>query len=261
MKVSYDLIKDRRENIMRLIQKIGKIDIEMLINEFNVSDITIRRDLQYWEDKGAIIRYRGGAKLSQPMVDHSEQISSNEKYKHAIAKYAAQFVKQGDTIFINSSSTAILLLKYIINKRVNIITNNAKAVHIEHDPLVSIHLTGGELRFPKEVMVGDFALNNLTKITASKTFIGCSGLDLSHGITTAILQEVAINECMINHTSGKVFVLADYTKIGAQYPFKTSDINRIDYVITDINADEQVCNDLKDSNIEVVKLSPLENIK
>ncbi|MPM67941.1 Glucitol operon repressor [bioreactor metagenome] len=260
MKVNYEIIKQRREDIMRLIQKMGSIDIEMLINEFHVSDITIRRDLQYWEDKGAVIRYRGGAKLSQHMVDHSIEIASNDKYKHAIAKYAAQYIENGDTIFINSSSTALLIMKYIVNKRVTIITNNAKAVQLEHDPLVSIYLTGGELRFPKEAMVGDFALNNLTKITATKTFIGCSGINLKFGITTAILQEVAINECMVNRTSGHVFVLADYTKVGAQYPFKSSDISRIDYLITDINADEQACNDLKENNVEVIKLQPLMNI-
>ena len=75
--------------------------------------------------------------------------------------------------------------------------------------MVSICLSGGELRIPKESMVGDFALNNLNKVSATKAFLGCSGFSVASGMTTAILQEVAINEVMITRCIGETFILAD----------------------------------------------------
>ena len=74
-------------------------------------------------------------------------------------------------------------------------------------------LTGGELREPKESMVGEFATNNLSRVSANKTFIGCSGISSKVGITTAVLAEVAINELMLKQCTGTRFVLADSTKM------------------------------------------------
>lgn len=257
MKVDYKTVQNRRNNIMAIIQKLGEVDVNMLANEFNVSPLTIRRDLQYWESQRAIIRSHGKAKLIQPMVNFEKEFLTNEKYKHAIAKYAAQYVKEGDTIFINTSSTALLTIQYIKNKRVTIITNNAKAVNIKHDPLVTIVLTGGELRIPKESMVGDFALNNLKKVSANKCFLGCSGINAKDGITTAIMSETSINETMVERTSGLKFILCDYTKVKNKHSFAYSPTENIDYLITDINADEEELEKIRNLGVETISLKPL----
>lgn len=259
MKVDYSIVKKRRDDIMKIIQKMGKVDMTTLENEFHVSSITLRRDLQYWEDKGAIIRYHGGAKLIQPMITHNENNLTNEKYKHAIAKYAANFVEENDTIFINTSSTALLIIQYIIGKRCTVITNNAKVIFVKHDPLVQIALTGGELRFPKESLVGDIALNALNKVVATKCFLGCGGLDAENGMTTAIMPEVIINETMLKRTSGEKFVVCDYTKIGLTHSFISAPIEQIDHIITDISASDSDLEDIKqiNKNIIIDKIPPL----
>lgn len=257
MKVNYSIVQKRRDDIMVLIQKLGNVKMEQLKNEFKVSDITLRRDLQYWEDRGAILRYHGGAKLIQHMVNHNNTNFTNDRYKHAIAKYAAQFVEENDTIFINTSSTALLVIPYIKDKHCTIITNNAKALLFKHDRKVTIVLTGGELRFPKEAMVGDFALNNLNKVIANKCFLGCSGINADDGITTAILPETAVNETMIKRTNGLRFVLCDYTKVGIKHSFLSGDIKDINYLITDINADYDAAEAIKDTGVNVVMLEPL----
>ncbi len=257
VKTEYKLVDQRRNNIMSLIQKFGEISVEQLAKEFSVSNLTIRRDLQYWEDKGAIIRHHGGAQLVQRMVNSENDFLTNDKYKHAIAKYAAQLIEDGDTIFINTSSTALLTIQYIFNKRVTVITNNASAVNIKHDPQVTIVLSGGELRVPKESMVGDFALNNLKKVSANKCFLGCSGIGASSGITTAIMSETSINEIMLERTSGLKIVLCDYTKVGTKHSFISSETKNIDLLITDINANEEEIENIKNLDVEVIKLKPL----
>ncbi|MBW9213065.1 MULTISPECIES: DeoR/GlpR family DNA-binding transcription regulator [Terrabacteria group] len=257
MKVNYSIVQERRNHIMALIQKLGEISVSTLAKEFSVSELTIRRDLQYWEDKGAVLRHHGGVKFVQTMVNLNTEYLTNDKYKHAIAKYAAQYVNDGDTIFINTSSTALLTIQYIINKRVIVITNNAKAVQLKHDPLLSIVLTGGELRFPKESMVGDFAMNNLKRVRANKCFLGCSGISHKDGITTAIMAEASINETMIERTTGERFILCDYTKVGNKHSFLSGNISDINYLISDINADDEEIEKIKEANVEVIKLTPL----
>lgn len=259
MKMNKEVVDERRKKVMSKIQIQGKVNVEDLANELHVSPLTIRRDLQYWEEQGAVERYYGGARLIQSFVDNNEIEDNNEPYKHAIAKYAAQYVEDGDTIFINTSSTALLVLKYIRNKRVTVITNNGKAIFMEHDPLVSIVLSGGELRIPKESMVGDFALNNLNRITANKSFLGCSGFDVHTGMSTAILHEVSINETMINRCQGETFLLADYTKIGNVHQFVVADVTSFQYLITDNRVSKDLLEEFQDVGIHAVGLTPLYN--
>ncbi|MCI5772929.1 MAG: DeoR/GlpR family DNA-binding transcription regulator [Erysipelotrichaceae bacterium] len=256
MKTNKEIVNKRRNDIMHIIQNQGYANVENLAHHFNVSCLTIRRDLQFWEEKGAIEKYYGGAKLVQNFVEN-DYATSNEPYKHAIAKFAAQFVEDGDTIFINTSSTALLVIKYIRHKKVTIITNNAKAIFMDHDPAVTIVLTGGELRIPKESMVGDFALNNLQKVNANKSFLGCSGICCENGMSTAILQEVSINETMVQRTKGKVFILADATKIGITHKFNATSINNITHLITDKRVDDTMIDEFKQKGIQTYRLDPI----
>lgn len=78
-------------------------------------------------------------------------------------------------------------MKYIKHKRINAITNNASAIFVQKDNQITVLLTRGELREPKESMVGEFAYNNLSRVSANKAFIGCSGISAQVGMTTAVL--------------------------------------------------------------------------
>lgn len=260
MKVSYKIVQKRRDDMMMLIQKLGYVTVHQLLQEFNVSDITIRRDLQYWEDRGAIIKTYGGAKIVQHMVNHNNSNFTNERYKHAIAKYASSLVEEGDVIFINTSSTALLMLEYI-NKRCTIITNNAKAALPTPPPNVSIILTGGEIRYPKEAMVGDVVLTGLKRMIANKCFLGCSGFEAEYGVSSAILAETAVNEMMIQQTSGNIYVLCDYTKVGTKHSFVYADTSQINYLITDINADEVEIAKIEQEGVKAIQLEPIPVIR
>lgn len=254
MKMSKEIVDARRKKIMQKIQIKKNVTVDELASELNVTPLTIRRDLQYWEDKGAIVRHYGGARLIQSFVENEED--NNEPYKHAIAKYAASFVEEGDTIFINTSSTALLLIKYIIGKHVTVITNNGKAIFMDHDPLVQIVLTGGELRDPKESMVGDFALNNLNRVKADKAFLGCSGFEAEAGFSTAILSEVSINETMIHRCSGEIFMLADATKIGNIHQFIVANIHAFHYLITDNRVSREAIEPYQEKGLHTKRLDP-----
>lgn len=259
MKMSKEVVEGRRKHILEKIQVQGKIYVDDIAKELNISPLTVRRDLQVLEDIGAVVRFYGGAKLVQSFIDNDQIKDNNEPYKHAIAKYAASLVDEGDTIFINTSSTALLVLKYIHEKNVTVITNNGKALFIDHEPSVSVVLTGGDIHYPKESMTGQFALNNVSRVSANKCFLGCSGIDAEIGMTTAILQEVSINEAMLFHCSGKKFLLADATKIGNIHQFNVAQADSFDLLITDVRAQSVDLEDFASFDLQIIKLPPFYN--
>lgn len=244
---------------MKLIQKEHQVNVQELSKLFHVSPLTIRRDLQYWEDMGAIIRNYGGASLIQEFINVKNY--DTQRYLHAIARKAAQYVENGDTIFINSSQTALLVLKFIKNKRVTVITNNAKAINYTPDSQVNVIFTGGEVRFPKNSMVGNYALGMLNTVTADKCIIGCSGLN-QNGVSTELLKEVPINQAMLQRSKNTRIILCDHTKFGIKYSYGYSSFKNIDYLITDINADPDILEIIREKNAtNVIQVEPFINLQ
>ena len=254
MKNSRTAIEKRRERILKIIEYRSNVTVDELAKELQTSPITIRRDLDYFEEKNLIERYHGGASLSKVNFTTNIFSSSLTMNKHAIAKAAARFVEDGDTIFINTSSTALLLTEYIKAKQVTVITNNGKAIFTKSNEGLFIVLTGGELRMPKESLVGDFAINNLNRVKATKCFLGCSGISAEGGFTTAVLQEVAINEIMLKNTTGLKIVLVDTNKVGKTHSFLSGSISELDYLITDTNSDFEEVEKLRKMGLKVLKV-------
>ncbi|HET6785152.1 MAG TPA: DeoR/GlpR family DNA-binding transcription regulator [Erysipelotrichaceae bacterium] len=257
MKSPVTILDKRRKEILSLLEDNPKLNAIDLSQHFNVSPLTIRRDFQYLEDRNCIQRFYGGVHLVEGFRDKDKRDNDIERRKNLIARKAAEYVENGDTIFINTSTTALLILKYIKDKKVNVITNNANAVFVQKDHNINVLLTGGELREPKESMVGEFAYNNLLKVTANKCFMGCSGISSSAGITTAVLAEVAINELMLRQCTGTSFVLADSTKVGHNHSFVSSELNKIDYLITDNNANKSDCEAIKEKGVKIITINEL----
>ena len=255
MKKSKSEVKARRNEIMRLIQVERKVNVNDLSKSLQVSPLTIRRDLKYWEDKGAIIRSYGSASLIQEFVEDKDY--ERKRNMTAIAKRAAVFIEDGDVVFINSSSTALMTLEFIKDKHVTIITNNAKAINYTPDDSVSIVATGGEIRYPKNSMTGEFAQTMLNKVIANKCIIGCSGLT-EEGISTALLKETIINQIMIKRTKGQRLVVCDSSKFGIEYSFPYSTFDDIDILITDTNANQTIIDKIKeDYDTNIITVEPI----
>ncbi len=258
MKSSKQEIEKRRTHLLRLLEYRESMSVEELAEALKTSEITIRRDLQYFQQQNLIDRHHGGASLNKTNFTTNIFSSNLAIHKHAIAKEAARFVEDGDTIFINTSSTALLVLEYITAKQVTVITNNGRAIFCEHKDNLYVILTGGELRMPKESLVGDFALNNLSRVKAAKCFLGCSGISLKSGFTTAVLQEVAINEMMLKNTIGPRIVLADKNKVGREHSFISGSIKDLTYLITDTQASETEVKALRQAGLKVLQVPVVE---
>jgi len=195
-----------------------------------------------------------GESLREEDIPANNREAEDKEQKQIIARYAAEQVEDGDTIFLNSSSTALMMLDYIKGKRVIVVTNNGFAINHPHDAQVEIIMTGGEIYQRRKSLVGEFALHTLTKIIADKAFIGVGGISANGGITTSVLPETAVNDTMLRRCQGKCFVLAANSKIGREHNFHSADVNQVDCLITCKGAPEDKVSAIKNKGVEVIEL-------
>lgn len=259
LKNSYTNINARREGIIQLLDhsENNTLDVNSIASKMNVSSMTIRRDLVTLEEMGKIIRSHGSASINNNQtIEGNTNNSSLEKIKSLIAKQAAKYIENNQTIFINSSSTALETINYLNDKTLTVVTNNLRINKDKVNPSTNILLPGGEIRYPKEALVGDLCVSNLSNINADITVIGCSGISARMGLSTNNIHESRVNNVMINNSKKLVIVTADYRKIGNDSSFIVSDLNNIDILITDIYADPEAIREIEDSGVTVIQIAP-----
>lgn len=255
MKRSRALVDNRRNKVLQALKNNGFVKVQELADELQVSALTIRRDLQYLEDQKQLERFYGGATVTDRVPEIDTMQDEVQVYRQRIAQYAASLVEDGDTIFINTSATALQMLKYIKDKKVTVITNNGKVIYMEYSPQISVILSGGELREIKGAMVGEFATNNISKVTAKKSFIGCSGLSVESGMTTEILSEVNVNQLMLERVTGTSYILADHTKLGRNSSFVSCPTASIQNIITDEKAPSEIVEGFLEHEIQIFQVT------
>ncbi len=251
MKRERAYVEGRRRQVLDMLQRNPQIRIDELAKRLSVSVVTIRRDLQYLEEKKQITRFYGGAAVSKEAAGYVDDVTI---YRELIAKYAATLVEDGDTIFINTSSNALDLIRYIKGRHVTVITNNGRAISYEKAEGVDLILTGGEVRHPKEALVGDFATRNLQNIFAKKAFMGCAGISSATGMSTEIANEVNVNRLMIEHTTQTVYLMADHTKVGHNSSFTSCGIDMVKHLITDELASAEELEQMRALGVEVYQV-------
>ncbi|WP_058270564.1 DeoR/GlpR family DNA-binding transcription regulator [Olsenella massiliensis] len=234
MRVHNRLVKERRDALVDLLAEGGRARVADLAAYFDVSALTIRRDLDTLADEGIVRRMHGSVELIDPLGGpmNSRAITA----KLAIAREAARLVEDGDTVFVNTSSTALSVLEHITAQNVTVVTNNGRALQLTLPPNLSVILTGGDARLPKWSMTGEFALKSVRSVNAAKAIMGCSGLSAKGGITTLVSHETSINSLMIENADMHI-VVADGTKIGMSASFRYGTPDQIDMLVTDESAD------------------------
>lgn len=253
MKNSIAAIDRRHADILDVLKEKQHLTTQELAEALNVSLSTIRRDLHLLEEKNDIVRKYGYCTLNYADRDEVDP-SGSEHLKKAIAREAGQFVHDCDTLFINASSTALKTVNYMHAEHVTIVTNNLEINHLPQNANYNYLLTGGEMRFPKEALVGDIALNTIAAINADTCIMGCSGVSLESGVTTEIINEGKINALMLDHTLKRKVLVADHRKIGVTSKCKVADISAFDYLITDQYASAETLKEIRKLGVKVIQV-------
>lgn len=253
MRRSKSFVARRRESIVALLEEQDGARVADLADYFEVSALTIRRDLDALEQKKLVMRHYGRVFLVNTLGRPAG--SRHVMAKIAIAKEAARHVCDGDAIFLNASSTALEMIEYIDAQDVSIITNNSK-VMLLHRPLQhSVILTGGDARPPRASLTGQLALDTIRRYKTSKCFLGCSGISATAGLTSNTINEPAVDALMLEHSLER-YVLLDSSKIGAELTYPIAPAKMADVVITDDGATQHDVDQLIAAGVkDVIRVS------
>lgn len=252
-KKSRPFVEQRRETIAEILRATGRASVSDLAEKLGISPLTVRRDLDYLEGKGIVSRRYGEAILADgKRCDAAEGTSSFEAEKDAIARAAAKLVRDHDLLFINTSSTALMVVEHITAQGVTVVTNSARAQSLTIPPSGMILMTGGEVRPPRGVLSGEFALANIRSMSATNCFVGCAGISLSAGVTSTTQQEATVNSLMVER-SDRLILLADSSKLGVGAGFSYAPLDRVTLLLTDSGATDEDISVLLDAGIHEIR--------
>lgn len=256
MKNSRVAIQTRQNEIIKLLQQNKKLSVEEIAERLTVTPTTIRRDLAQLEQTGLVRRGFGSAEYLSPdnmrEIEPTNIADEKEMTRRRIAKRAADIVEDGDVIFMNSSGTASLVLEYLKNKNVTVLSNNAQIIKRYYGDNVHIILVGGEVYGKKQSLIGQFALDTIGRVVATKCILGVSGISATGGLTSVILPETQINLLMLQQCQGARIVVADGSKVGITQNFYSGSLRDITHLITDTSADRISLQGIAQAGVEIV---------
>jgi DeoR/GlpR family transcriptional regulator of sugar metabolism len=253
--VEQPLPAQRHRRIQELLAERQVVRVSVLSNLLDVSEVTIRRDLEELEGRGLLERTHGGAIQNQRMrvePAYLEAITKNPQEKRLIGEAAARLVQQGDTIFLNGGTTTLQVSRHVDIPGVHVVTNHVGIALESAERDVELTLVGGEYRSPSNSCVGAFATDTLRKVFATRAFIGVEGLSIRSGLTTPVAAEAEIASLMIEQTNGQVVVVADHSKLGMVADFAVAPLERIDVLVTDMGIDNDLRQEFVDRGSEVI---------
>lgn len=250
------LIGERRQHILSLLQRDGRVLVSELSESLDISPITIRKDLDQLEAQGLVQRTHGGALSPQSsmMLDPSlkEKQHHQEKEKQRIALAAAKLVSEDQCILLDSGTTTTLVARALREfARLTIVTNAVNIAQELGDTNFEIILTGGTLRKNSFSLVGPMAEDMLAQIHADILFLAVDGFDPKIGVMTPNVLESRVNRAMVK-ASRKVVVVCDSTKFERASMALIIPPHAVHTVITDSQISEASANHLRNAGIELI---------
>ncbi|PKR85717.1 DeoR/GlpR family DNA-binding transcription regulator [Heyndrickxia camelliae] len=246
-------LNSRQNQIYKYIVNEGEVKISELTEQFNVVEMTIRRDFEKMEKLGLIKRTFGGA-ISMVSQDVSlfERESLNAQAKKRIGMKAAEFVGMGEAIFIDAGTTTPHLVSYIPKNFNLVIVTNALNVAAKIQGITKEKIViGGMLLDSTFSLVGPIAESALDNLTFDKAFLAATNFSPEQGLTNSNLFEVQIKQKVMKQ-SKEVTFLIDHSKFGNQSLYKIANIEDVNRIITDIEPPHEYSQLLKRYGVELV---------
>lgn len=247
---------ERRKRIMQHLYKDGRVLVAELSKQFRVTEETVRRDLGRMEKEGLLLRTHGGAFLAETSFSSEVPVWVREdcylSEKKWIGTKCAKLIRNGDTIMLDSSTTSLHIAKIIkTHKQLTVITNSLNVL-MELADAEDIRLisTGGTLRRRSLSYSGHAAAKSLSRYTADKAFLSCSGIDLKHGVTDANEDEAEMRKIMLQHAKQTILV-ADITKCEKIGLIKIADLSSFQMLVTNCPLPAQWKEELSTQSIAI----------
>ena len=248
--------RDRRNQIVEMLNQQQTVKNTDLMERFNISIETVRRDLAFLEEQGILERIYGGAvkktyRSTEPI--YSSRVKENEQEKRAIARAAVQLIEPKDTIFLDLGTTVLFLAKEIPpEQKLTVFTNALRtAITLSDNPGCQVILPGGTLRTTELSVSGSLAEENMRRFNVDKAFIGGAGVT-EDGITDFHIGEADLRRQIIENAR-QVIVLADYSKFGIRAVSNVCSLQDVNVLVTDDKTPEQMLSVLEDHDIRIIR--------
>ena len=250
-------VSERQSEILKVLEKKQKIFVPELVERFGVSPATVRNDLNEMESKGLLKRTHGGAiKKSKTGFEQTsvQKEVANINEKKAIAKAAAELVDDGDTISLDTGTTAFEFAREISKKRgLTVVTNDLKiAAFLEEYSDATVILAGGTVRRGFRCTVGELAVRSLSGLSVDKCFLATNGLTLEKGLTTPDIGQGEVKKALAK-TGTQIIVLCDSKKLGRNALSSIIYLSEIDILVIDNGADPLALEEIADCEVEIIK--------
>lgn len=250
-------MEERRKNIVDMVNDSGTVSFTALKTRFSdVSEMTLRRDLEFLDNAKKIIRIHGGAKSVEVVIGTDDLFSKrsrrNIEAKKTIAQKALALIKPNTTIFLDSGTTVTEFARQFPDESVMIFTNSmTSAIELAKLTHPQVYLIGGKINKFSLSTHGTRSLNPLENINLDVCFLGTTGYSPGQGFTIGAEEEYELKREAIRR-SEKVVVMMDAKKVGYAYTFTIAQPSDIDTVISDGTLDEDTLRDLRQSGIQVL---------
>ncbi len=250
------LAEPRRRRILEWIEEEGAARVRDLASAFQVSEATIRQDLERLETEGQITREHGGAFLNPvahqvgAMILHHQD---NMDKKAKIGALAASLVKDNETIILDAGTTTTeVAIRLVGRKNLTVITNALNiGIVLGSVPGFAVHMPGGQFKAPTLSLSGDKCVEYFRSIFAGKLFLATAGVALDTGLTYPSFADLELKEAMIKAAS-HVYLVADSTKINKSSFTRLGSLEVVHTFVTDDGISDTDAKEFESRGIEVL---------
>ncbi len=249
----------RISKIKEILANRNQVDVQTLSNILGVSNVTIRSDLEKLEQEGFIYRTHGGATLREAASVPAEAAAEGSIIPYVfsddvlhVAGLASAYIKDNEWIFLGGGKTCAAIAKALIDRRVQIVTNNLAISYIlAPNPNANVIMIGGKVNpdtYP--YLSGDLAINNINGMYFDKTFFGVSGVDINYGYSVSNAVEYNIFRSL-RERSKEIIIVADASKCGIVSFMSIGSLNSVNTLISSENFPENYKAYYYDNNIKL----------
>ncbi len=231
---------DRWIEILNYLKAKKFATVEEMMDKFQVSRSTLRRDLIAMEERELIKRTRGGAEIREEIVSESSFtieaiLNINKEQKMKIAKKAAELIKDDDVIFIDSGSTCYYIIDYITAKNITVVTNGILHIQRLMARGINTYILGGYAKPEYNLILGEDIVKKVKLMNFDIAFLGTMGIHSQSGFTTELLVDGQVKRAVIK-SSEKCYILADTSKFNVRKFYTYGEFDKAT-VITDKETD------------------------
>ena len=231
--------EERQQAMAQLVTERGRVSVNAIAEQFEVTTETVRRDLSALERMGLVRRVHGGAVPASVLAvieaGLGERDQANTSEKDRIARAAVDLLPPaGSTVLFDAGSTTSRLASLLPrDHRLTIVTHAVPvAARLAGSPRVELRLLPGRVRPTTQAAVGAETVAALGQLRADVAFVGTNGLTIDHGLSTPDPDEAATKGAMVA-AARRVICLADSSKLGAEATLRFADIEELDVLVTD----------------------------